>query len=36
LSQTMDGLRPAGVLRTTRFAPGESVAAFNPTYEFWC
>ena len=32
LSQTIHGLRPAGVLRTIRFAPGESVAALNPTY----
>jgi len=34
LSQPIRGLRPVGVLRTTRFAPGESVAMLNPTYVY--
>jgi len=32
LFQTIHGLHPVGVLRTTRFAPGESVAALYLNY----
>jgi hypothetical protein len=32
LSQAIPGQRPSGILRMTRFAPDESVAALNPPY----